>query len=104
MLSMLRRICRVDQDVIHVHKLVQEGFQHPIRHSLESRRCIRQPKAQNLELEMTLWGAEGRFVGHIRRCDPDLVVARGQVQGAKHLCTLQLVKTIVDPWQRINDS
>jgi hypothetical protein len=56
MLSMLRRICRVHKDVVHVYsyELVPEGFQHAVHHSLESGRSLRQPKAQHLELKAPL--------------------------------------------------
>jgi hypothetical protein len=53
-------------------------FKHPVHDSLKCRRDDGQPKAQNLEQKVSLWGAEGRL-GHILRGNPDLLVARCQV-------------------------
>ena len=103
MLIMLWLTFAVYHNIIKIdnHKLAYDILQHIIHYVLKGCRCISQAKAQYSELVQTLWCSECCF-GYILWLQPDLIIGWLQVNTTEHLCTLQLIKQIINAWQWIS--
>ena len=96
-----------DEDVINEddHKVVEIGAEHVVHCLHETSWCVRQAKGHDLELIMPVPSGEGGFLD-ILLSNSNLMIARLQVNFRENLCSLQLIKQILNTreWILVFDS